>query len=95
MLSCFLPDINNVVVCRISVLPLISNSPSFFLKPQGTVPRDPITTAILLTFIFIQRLQQSRKIQVSIHIFASFYLERQNPQNDNFFSRPSFLDESG
>ena len=43
---------NNVLVWMISTRPLISKSSSFFNNPLVTVPKAPITSGIIVTFMF-------------------------------------------
>ena len=47
-----LATINNAVVCRVWILPLIFNSPSLSSKAFGTIPSTPITMGITVTFMF-------------------------------------------
>ena len=47
-----LADFNNAVVWMVSTRPLISKSSSPFINPLVTVPREPITISINITFMF-------------------------------------------
>ena len=46
------PVLSNVVVWMVSTCPFISKSSSPFNKPLVTVPKAPITTGIIVTFMF-------------------------------------------
>ena len=45
-------DLNNVVVCMVTILLLISNSFSLFFKLLETIPNTPIIINITNTFMF-------------------------------------------
>ena len=45
-----LADLNSAVVWMVSIIPLISNTPTIFSKTLRTVPRAP-TTGITVTFL--------------------------------------------
>ena len=62
--------LNDIMVCIVSVYPLISISSSLFFKPFRTVPRARTTICITVSFIFHCFVQPSNKIQVFVNLFA-------------------------
>ena len=74
-LTSILADFNSAVVCIVVILPLISYSPSIFLRFSGTVQRAPITIGITVTFIFssFSSLSQGPGICLSFR-FLIFFL---------------------
>ena len=47
-----LADVSNVIVWMVSTRPLIFKSSCYFINLLVTVPRAPITTGIMVTFMF-------------------------------------------
>ena len=64
--------LNCAVVWMISILLLVSSSPSLFSRPLRTIPRTPTTISITITFHVPQLFQPSGKIQVFVYIFTFF-----------------------
>ena len=54
------------------VSPMTSKSPRPFNNPLVTVPKSPITIGIIVTFMFHNFFQFSRKVKVLISLFKFF-----------------------
>ena len=76
--------LNSVVLWMASTCPLISKSSSPFNNPLVTLPKAPITTGIIVTFIFHSFFQFPSKMRVLIPLFTFF-------QFYSVFSRDSKL----
>ena len=64
-------DLNNALVCMVSILPLISNSSNPFSKPLGTVPSAPTATDITVSFVFHSFLSSlSRSKYMSLFLLS-------------------------
>ena len=72
----------------ISIVLLISNSPSLMFKTLGTIPSAPITIGITVSFIFhifVRSLARSKYLSISSLLFIfTVSLEGKNPLDDNF-----------
>ena len=69
--GCILSNLNNAVVWMVSACPLISKSSSPCINPLVTVPREPVTNGIIITFMFhsfFNSLARSRFIVILIVI---------------------------
>ena len=81
-------DPNNSVVWTVSILPLMSNSPSLFSLTLKIVPSAPTTIGITVTFMFpgfFNSLARSRYLFIFALLFSLYdLLERQNPRDDKF-----------
>ena len=64
--------LNNAVVWMISSCPPTSKSSSPFKSPLVTVPNAPITTGIIVTFMFHSFLKFPSKVEVLIVLFTFF-----------------------
>ena len=67
-----LADLNNAVVWMVSTHPVISKPSSPCTNPLVTVPRAPITTDIIITFMFhrfFNPLARSRYLSLFLHSF--------------------------
>ena len=73
ILLSILADLNNAVVWRVSIPPLISKSSSPFNNPSVTVPRAPITIGINVTFMFHSFFQFPGKVEVFIFLFTFIF----------------------
>ena len=85
-----LADFDTVVVRMISVIPLISNFISLFLRPLETVSSAPTIIGITITFMFYSSsaIRQDRNICKSFPFLSFFFqclLEWQNPLVDKVF----------
>ena len=67
-----LADLNNALICIVSTLSVISTSSSICTNPLGTVPRAPITTGFIATFIFHIFFQFFSKVEVLNPLFTFF-----------------------
>ena len=68
-----LSEINNIVIWRVSVRPVISKSSSLFYNPLVIVPKSPNTIGIIVTFMFNSFFFQfPSKVQVLILFFYFF-----------------------
>ena len=47
-----LPNSRSTVVCKVSILPLVSGSSNLFFRFLGTVSKAPTTMSITVTFMF-------------------------------------------
>ena len=82
-----LTDLDNVVIWKVSIIPLISNSSSTFFRPWGIIQCLP-TTIGNTTFFF---WSQARSKYLSMFLFSLIFLicsqpEWQNPLDDKCFS---------
>ena len=72
ILLSILAVVNNVVVWMVSTRPPNSKSSSPFYTPLVTLPNAPITTGIIVTFMFHSFFKFPRKIEVLIPLFTFF-----------------------
>ena len=77
-----LADLNNAVVCMVSILSLISISPSFFFELLGNVPSITIALVFQNLFSFLSKFKSCFSI---LPFSLCCPLEQQNPSNDKFF----------
>ena len=62
-------DLNNFVVCMISIPSLISNSSNLCSKPFGALPNEPTANGISITLMF----EFFGKVQVFFYLFTFLY----------------------
>ena len=90
-----LPVLNNAVVLMVSSPPPTSKSSSPFSNPLVTIPNAPITTGIIVTFMFHSFFQFSSKVEVLILLFTFFQfysvVSRDNKVNNFAISLLLFL----
>ena len=67
-----LADLSNAVVWMVSARPLVSKLASSYNCPLVTLASSPITTDIIVTFMFNSFFQSPSKVQVLILLFVFF-----------------------
>ena len=80
---------SNAVVWMVSTWPPTSKSSRPFNNPLVTEPKTPITTGIILTFVFHSFFQLSSKVEelISLFTFLQFYsLVSRDSKVENFAS---------
>ena len=69
-----LADLNNAVIWTVSTSPIISKSSRPYPNHLVTVPREPITIGIIVSFTLHSVFQFLRKVQVLIPLFVFFHI---------------------
>ena len=84
---------NNAVVWIVSTCPPTSQSSRPFYNPSVTVPKDPITIGIIVTFLFHIFFQFSSKVEILILLFTffQFYSVVSRDSKDDNFANSLFL----
>ena len=80
--------LNNIVICKASILPLISISSSCLYNPFGTIPSAPSANGIIVIFIFYRCFVFS---QSSFIFFTFFYFLSVDLYNGKIHHIASFL----
>ena len=85
--------LNNVVVWMVSTRPRISKAPSLFYNPLRIVPKAPIMSGIIVTFLFHRFFKNSlvRSRYLSFFHFLSILVYGQPVQQSPQFCKSSFF----